>query len=1631
MKTCSQFVCLLMLCMAPILCLGQISPTLYGDEWINEDQTYYKFEVSEEGIYRLSAQTLQDVGIAISDINVGQIRLYSLGQEIPLRISSNDRLSPEDYIEFYAQGNDGSVDALLYANPRGDQLNPFISLYSDKRPYYLTLSIEDNEPLRYKEQDNGLNGNGLPPKETYYIHREIVTYDEFHHKPSHDGRNFIRFSSMDVGEGYGSPLEENRTIEVDVDKLSTFGVDPRVIIRFGTNVLSRNWKVSTDFRDLKFIPQNGYGVVDIDERFPLDQLHEGINNLHISPINQDNQKHTLARVELHYPRKYEFEGEVDIEFLQQASIISRFIELSGFGGNRPILYNLTDRTYVIPQQEGDIIKFVTPSALQEQSWRLVDLSQGVHEVTSLEELIFNNIQADAQYMIISQDALISSGAVEQYANYRSSEKGGNYKTAIVDINDLAERYAYGIEGHPIAIKSFMRQLRDADKLPDYTFLIGKGREYTEIKEEQETQALVPTFGIPGSDNLFLAFDGKRHPQKSIGRLAAQQPADVLNYLEKIITHETREGEQQTIEEQAWKKSVIHLSGGSANNQATLFRFLNDMGGVISNNTFGANVTTFRKTSADPLQRSTTDQIVTEVDKGAAMLTFFGHSAVGTFDFSLEDPSKYNNQGRNPIILSLGCHSGNIHTAAGGISEDFILEKEKGAIAFIASSGTAYPEPQYFTGINLYDLMGDEMYGQPIGDILQRSLEARTDNPTISVQTLIEQLTLHGDPAYRYGSFDGPDYSIDQESVSIEPGILNATTPKFTLNFEVINLGATRDELLDVEIIHLLPDGTPIDTQMVTLPAPAFRSEVMIDLDNPGNQWVGSNRLLINVDPHGRIEESPNENAESNNELIAKDGEKGVGFFVFDNSAKPILPQDYGIYGANEIILNAAVNNGLNPGGQFILQIDTTETYDSPLMKETIINNQTSIIQWNPNIQTLENTVYYWRIAPITDDDRLKSNNWQASSFVYISDHSSGWNQSHFYQWQKDEYYKIKLDEEARTLDYANREWDIRIKNEIRDEGDFWVYVNSTPWASLNPRSFNSLVSIFAWDPQDVIFANSGSDYGSIPFTSDGFLYDMTKPDDIHNIVTLLDNIPEGARVFFHTMLDNDTTSLNTHLWDDATTSGPSIMDKLEEHGASRVRELLEKGTVPYTFIYDNGVGPIVEDIANNIYETVDLTSKTQTIWSEGTVTSVPIEGRGRFLRLQWSEEKESNDKTRLLVLGIKGGGQRDTLKVIQDDYDVNLTSINPSVYPQLELIYETADDADKTAPQLNYWRVITNELPDAAFYAETSTFKIVDTLNAGEALHLNYDLVNLTNVDMNPVLIRYTLIDANFKEKIVIKRAEALPGQDTVNILQTLNTDLLAGHYQIVIEINPNEDQPEMTACNNLGFANFFVRPDKRNPFLDVTFDGRHITNREVVSPSPEIVITLRDEDSFVLLNNPNDFDITLYYPQLLEWTVDATSENVTWIPSSSLDKNIAAFILNPELNQEGIYTLEVQAKDIAGNQAGDKKYIISFEVDPTGDIIPLVISPNPMDNIAEFKLYVENDRTPEEFSLNIYSIDGKLVKSVGRKEFGGLKRGFNTYLWDGRSNGNTVVPSGLYFYHIYNSDIARKAQPRGSIFKL
>ena len=124
----------------------------YGNEWIDYNQVYLKFPVVKTQVYRINYNTLnsalQKIGVSLSNINPQYIKIYGRGVEIPLYIAGefDNKFDTGDFIEFYAQHNDGWYDEKLY--PSADNhVNPYYSLFTDTAYYFLTWG--NSSGLRY------------------------------------------------------------------------------------------------------------------------------------------------------------------------------------------------------------------------------------------------------------------------------------------------------------------------------------------------------------------------------------------------------------------------------------------------------------------------------------------------------------------------------------------------------------------------------------------------------------------------------------------------------------------------------------------------------------------------------------------------------------------------------------------------------------------------------------------------------------------------------------------------------------------------------------------------------------------------------------------------------------------------------------------------------------------------------------------------------------------------------------------------------------------------------------------------------------------------------------------------------------------------------------------------------------------------------------------------------------------------------------------------------------------------------------------------------------------------------------------------------------------------------------------
>jgi len=363
--------------------------------------------------------------------------------------------------------------------------------------------------------------------------------------------------------------------------------------------------------------------------------------------------------------------------------------------------------------------------------------------------------ADPNYLIMTSaklyDADAPMNAVRQYADYRASLQGGSHEVYIALAEDINDQFAYGVKRHVIASRNFAFFVNQHWSELDHWFNLGKALEYSATRKTDDTSETiqekyhVPTYGAPGSDVLMMSPLDKAVPLYAVGRFAASSEQHILDYLEKVKEFEDRDKWDQTYEDKYWMKRILHLSGGRPTDQEIIFNALENMRVIIDKNEYGAEVTTLRKFSEDNEDTSLSDAATELVNGGLSIITFFGHASTQVIDLSLQDPSQYQNRGKYPLIISLGCYSGNIHVPSFGISEDFVLEPEKAAIGFLAASGTAYIFAQSVSGRTLYENLGESFYQGSIGNVMRNLNIENQNNANLEYRTLMEQFTLHDRP----------------------------------------------------------------------------------------------------------------------------------------------------------------------------------------------------------------------------------------------------------------------------------------------------------------------------------------------------------------------------------------------------------------------------------------------------------------------------------------------------------------------------------------------------------------------------------------------------------------------------------------------------------------------------------------------------------------------------------------------------------------------------------------------------------------------------------------------------------------------------------------------------------------------
>ena len=350
-------------------------------------------------------------------------------------------------------------------------------------------------------------------------------------------------------------------------------------------------------------------------------------------------------------------------------------------------------------------------------------------------------------------------------------------------------------------------------------------------------------------------------------------------------------------------------------------------------------------------------------------------------------------------------------------------------------------------------------------------------------------------------------------------------------------------------------------------------------------------------------------------------------------------------------------------------------------------------------------------------------------------------------------------------------------------------------------------------------------------------------------------------------------------------------------------------------------------------------------------------------------------------------------------------------------------DASNFSPyQLRYWRLIADLIPEGAL-AKNINYNYKDTLQAGEKLNFAIAFKNISDVafsDSIPLSLKVTNAGGSISTINLPKLKKPLNAGDTATIVASIDTKDYVGLNTINLDVNPNSIIPEQYHFNNFLFNNFYVMGDNQKPLLDVTFDGVHILNGDIVSAKPNIRIQLKDESKYLSLNDTAGIAIQLRYPDNTVKKFKYGTDTLKFIPPSNVSSDNSAIAeLTPTLTQDGEYELTVNGKDRTGNLTANHDFTVTFNVNNKPMISEVFNYPNPFTTSTAFVFTLTGSTLPSNIRIQILTVTGKIVKEINKNELGPIRIGRNIteYKWDGTDMYGQKLGNGVYLYRIITND--------------
>ena len=910
-----------------------------------------------------------------------------------------------------------------------------------------------------------------------------------------------------------------------------------------------------------------------------------------------------------------------------------------------------------------------------------------------------------------------------------------------------------------------------------------------------------------------------------------------------------------------------------------------------------------------------------------------------------------------------------------------------------------------------------------------------------------QMTYHGDPAIMLYAPPYPDYDISEE-YSIIPNDFNAELDSFALQIELLNRGrAVPDTPLVFASIKYSNDSIRTFGPVSYGP---IHSTKMVDFWIYNNEFSrGIQNISITIDYGDSIKEGEmvGENEVNNTEVF--------NIFMPSNSLTTLYPPKDGIEPLAEVTLKVQSSNPLQVDNEVIFQIDTTPQFNSPILQTSGIITGQNIIEHNFVLAPFDSTDFYWRARYNKPVDA--GGTWETNTFSLIFNSPKGWSQGYYQKLNETDKNKMGFDDTAtRGLTFSksiSEKYGVYVSGINMHQNSRGVII--FPYKAVEKIS-NNFIEVVAVNSENEeryttvstfnVLASSRPEHDrGIKYHRPGdysgvYWFDMRNVNTRDSFVAHMDRIPEGWEIYLVLMGDVDI-----ELWDE------DVFAAIEDCGATEIRDMPHGH--PYGIIGKKGGPPLDKEFELTANYDLPADPKGQANnhsvllyprGSEGYVTSQKIGPSQLWKEFYYRIETPFDsplDTMSYDILGVTTDG-RDTLLIKDiDGKNQDLSGIDAATFPYLKVKTYYQDEEIRTPIRQTRWTILYDGVPEGSIMPDIAFEQSKDTLQEGDSLFVKIGYQNISTLSMDSVLVLTVNRNPdNTVDTLDYSKYANLGPNDSIVLNYSVHTLNKVGQNRMTILVNPDNDQPEERLDNNILDLRYVVLKDDRNPLLDVVFDGVHILDFDIVSPSSVITMSVLDDNEFIYIDDPESFTAILQpiddigNPVGPADTLRDTKTDVMFYAATKPGEK-AVLEYSPEGLASGKYNLNVSVADASGNQSSDLHYEINFEVIRESQITNIYPYPNPFTTSMKFVYTLTGETIPDYMKIQIMTVTGKVVREITQDEMGMIKIGNNIseYSWNGTDEFGDQLANGVYLYKVVarlnGEDIAHRESDGDKFF--